>query len=292
MKRFELKYRTVKTTDQYKLIINIRLSDDCHNGHADFAITGDFYDYVNGGQVCGCIHEIIEAICPEFRPFIALHLCDAKGAPMYAQGNGFYHLHNSSREVTMNELRITQQEYDRFLREAEDQLYFTYLLQTMGIPERWEEEARAAIKQLEELTGQMFEDTSVRYQFTPLTPEEMQLVERRLSEGYYLPENIRKRKRKAALAAKRQKIADLKAAALRQKQKIDQKLQVELYLFKLGAPLESFIYYDHSNEVAFNWTHRIYERERMSEEQYNALMRKIDPTKLPTGITFKFKPAA
>lgn len=38
----------------------------------------------------------------------------------------------------MNELRITRQEYDRFLREAEDQLYFTYLLQTMGIPERWE----------------------------------------------------------------------------------------------------------------------------------------------------------
>ena len=75
---------------------------------------------------------------------------------MYAQGNGFYHLHNSSREVTMNELRITRQEYDRFLREAEDQLYFTYLLQTMGIPERWEKEARAAIKQLEELTGDTF----------------------------------------------------------------------------------------------------------------------------------------
>ena len=38
--------------------------------------------------------------------------------------------------------------------------------------------------------------------------------------------------------------------------------------------------------------HRIYERERMSEEQYNALMKKIDPKKLPAGITFKFKPAA
>ena len=149
MKRSELKYRTVKTTDQYTLKVKIRLSDDCHNGHADFAITGDFYDYVEGGHCCGCIHEIIEAIYPEFKPFIDLHLCDAKGAPMYAQGNGFYHLHNSSREVTMNELRITRQEYDRFLREAEDQLYFTYLLQTMGIPERWEKEARAAIKQLE-----------------------------------------------------------------------------------------------------------------------------------------------
>lgn len=100
MKSSELKYRTVKTTDQYTLKVKIRLSDDCHNGHADFAITGDFYDYVNGGHCCGCIHEIIEAICPELKPFINLHLCDAKGAPMYAQGNGFYHLRNSSREVT------------------------------------------------------------------------------------------------------------------------------------------------------------------------------------------------
>lgn len=91
----------------------------------------------------------------------------------------------------MSELRITQQEYDRFLREAEDQLYFTYLLQTMGIPARWEEEARAAIKQLEELTEEQFEDTSVRYQFTPLTEEEFQLVETRIAEGYYLPANIK-----------------------------------------------------------------------------------------------------
>lgn len=292
MKRFELKYRTVKTTDQYTLKVKVRLSDDCHNGHADFAITGDFYDYVNGGHACGCIHEIIEAICPEFKPFIALHLCDAKGAPMYAQGNGFYHLHNSSREVTMRELRITRQEYDKFLREAEDQFYFTYLLQAMGIPDRWEKEAQAAIKQLEALTGDTFEDASVRYQFTPLTPEEMRLAEERIAEGYYTKEAIARRKREAARLARREKIGQLQQRARNAKRKIDRELQVELYLFKLGAPLESFIYYDHSNEVAFNWTHRIYERERMSEEQYNALMKKIDPKRLPEGITFKFKPAA
>ena len=292
MKSSELKYRTVKTTDQYTLKVKIRLSDDCHNGHADFAITGDFYDYVNGDHCCGCIHEIIEAICPEFQPFIALHLCDAKGAPMYAQGNGFYHLRNSSREVTMKELRITRQEYDRFLREAEDQFYFTYLLQTMGIPDRWEKEAQAAIKQLEALTGDTFEDASVRYQFTPLTPEEMQLVEKRIAEGYYTKEAIAKRKREAARQARREKIEQLQQRARNAKRKIDRELQVELYLFKLGAPLESFIYYDHSNEVTFNWTRRVYERERMSEEQYNALMKKIDPKKLPEGITFKFKPAA
>lgn len=291
MKSSELKYLTVKTTDLYTLKVKIRLSDDCHNGHADFAITGDFYDYVNGEHACGCIHEIIEAIYPEFKPFIDLHLCDAKGAPMYAQGNGFYHLRNSSREMTMKELRITRQEYDKFLLEAEDQFNFTYLLQTMGIPDRWEKEAQAAIKQLEALTGNTFEDASVRYQFTPLTPEEMRLAEERIAEGYYTKEAFAKRKREAARQARREKIEQLQQRARNAKQKIDRELQVELYLFKLGAPLESFIYYDHSNEVTFNWTHRIYERERIGEEQYNALMKKIDRKKLPEGITFKFKPA-
>ena len=158
----KLKYNATKIINGYKIDVKVRLDDDCRNGHADFGITATIYEKDKYGVwkwcMAGCCHEQIAVAFPELCPFIALHLCDAKGAPMYAQGNGFYHLRNSSKEVTMSELRITQQEYDRFLREAEDQLYFTYLLQTMGIPARWEEEARAAIKQLEDLTEEQFED--------------------------------------------------------------------------------------------------------------------------------------
>ena len=292
MKSSCLTYRTVKTTDDYKLIVDIRLSDDCRNGHADFAVTGDFYDYVNGGNACGCIHEIIGSVFPEFKPFIDLHLCDAKGAPMYAAGNGLYHLRESSEAVTRSYLRISHEEYVRLKREAEDELYMAFLLEEMGITARWQQEATAAIRRLEELTGKTFEDRSERYQFTPLTAEQRELIRTRIAEGYYLPANIRKRRQQARLAARRKKIAELEAEARRKKQRIDRELQVELYLFRLGAPLESFIYYAHSNEVAFNWTRRFHERERMSEKQYNALMKKIDPKKLPEGITFKFKPAA
>jgi hypothetical protein len=219
----KLKYNATKIINGYKIDVKVRLDDDCRNGHADFGITATIYEKDKYGVwkwcMAGCCHEQIAVAFPELCPFIALHLCDAKGAPMYAQGNGFYHLRNSSKEVTMSELRITQQEYDRFLREAEDQLYFTYLLQTMGIPARWEEEARAAIKQLEELTEEQFEDTSVRYQFTPLTEEEFQLVETRIAEGYYLPANIKKRRHEALLAAKRKKIEDLKTHAANEKAK-------------------------------------------------------------------------
>lgn len=152
----KLKYNATKTINGYKIDVKVRLDDDCRNGHADFGVTATIYEKDKYGIwkwcMAGCCHEQIAVAFPELRPFIALHLCDAKGAPMYAQGNGFYHLRNSSKEVTMSELRITQQEYDRFFREAEDQLYFTYLLQTMGIPARWEEEARVAIRQLEDLS--------------------------------------------------------------------------------------------------------------------------------------------
>lgn len=87
----QLKYHTFQIKHAYSISIDIRLSDDCWNGHADFAITGNFHDYKNGGNCCGCIHEIILHFFPEFKPFIDLHLCDAKGAPMSAAANGLYH---------------------------------------------------------------------------------------------------------------------------------------------------------------------------------------------------------
>lgn len=289
-----LKYTETRIHKDYKVTVTVRLSDDCRNGHADFAITGDIYEKDKFDfwkwAVSGCCHEAIAVVFPELRSFIALHLSDAKGAPMSAQANGFYHLRNSSKAITMSTLRITEQEYTRLLREAEDQLYFTYLLQTMGIPVRWEVEASAAIKQLEELTGEKFEDTSVRYQFTPLTSEEVQLVETRLAEGYYLPENIRKRKHGAKLAAKRKMIADLKTEAQRKKKKIEQRLSIHLYLLRLGMPIDNFIYYDHTNKAVFNWMDASCYK-KITRTQFNRFLNRVDYSKLPEGIEFQLKSA-
>lgn len=289
-----LKYTETRIYKGYKVDVKVRLSDDCRNGHADFAITADIYeknkyDYWKW-TAGGCCHEEIAVVFPELRPFIALHLSDAKGAPMYAQGNGFYHLRNSSKKLTMEYLRITDIEYNRFFHEAEDQLYFTYLLQTMGIPERWMQEAQAAIKQLEQLTGEIFEDTSVRYQFTPLTLEEFQLVESRIAEGYYLPENIRKRRHEAKLAARRKKIADLKATALSQKRKIERELNIKLYVLRSGLPIDNFIYYTHNNKGVFNWMDgSCYQK--ITQAQFDRFIQKVDYTKLPEGIEFQLKSA-
>ncbi|MFS2518288.1 hypothetical protein [Bacteroides xylanisolvens] len=289
-----LKYTETRIYKSYKVDVKVRLSDDCRNGHADFAITADIYE--KNKYDCwkwtagGCCHEEIAVVFPELRPFIALHLSDAKGAPMYAQGNGFYHLRNSPKKLTMEYLRITDIEYNRFFREAEDQLYFTYLLQTIEVPERWMQEAQAAIKQLEQLTGEKFEDTSVRYQFTPLTLEEFQLVESRIAEGYYLPENIRKRKHEAKLAARRKKIADLKATALSQKRKIERELNIKLYVLRSGLPIDNFIYYNHNNKGVFNWMDSSC-YQKITQAQFDRFIKKVDYTKLPEGIEFQLKSA-
>lgn len=291
----KLKYNVTKIINGYKIDVKVRLDDECRNGHADFAITATIYEKDKYGVwkwcMAGCCHEQIAVAFPELRPFIDLHLCDAKGAPMYAQGNGFYHLRNSSKEVTMQYLRITQQEYNRFLHEAEDQLYFTYLLQCMGIPARWEEEARTAIRQLEELSGEQFEDTSARYQFTPLTAEEFRLVETRIAEGYYLPANIRKRRHEARLAAKRKKIDELKARAAEEKSKIDQQLSVKLHVLRCGIPLDNFIYYDHTNKGVFNWRDYVSKNEIVTQEQFDRFLKKVDYSKLPKDIEFQLKSA-
>lgn len=295
METYALKYNTTRNMPKKSVEVNIRLNDECKNGHADFAITGTVYEkYANGrwyDSEGGCIHDVIAKYFPKFQPFIDLHLCDAKGAPMYAQVNGFYHLRNSSREMTMKELRITDQEYDRFFREAEDQLYFTYLLQTMGIPARWEEEARTAIRQLEELTGDTFVDHSERYQFTPLTDEEFQLVETRIAGGYYTPANIRKRKVAAIRAKNKKEIEKLRAEARNAKLKIDRELQVKLLVKKLGMPLDNFIYYHHNNTGVFNWMKSTY-YEMVTPERFNDFLSRVDYQKLPEGIQFQLKPAS
>ena len=286
---YALKYKTFQSTDDYNLRVNIRLSDDCHNGHADFAITGDFHDCKNGNNCGGCIHEIILHFFPEFKPFVDLHLCDAKGAPMYAAGNGLYHLRNSSETVTRNYLRIDHKEYMRLKREAEDELSMTFLLEEMGIVARWEEEAQAAIRQLETLTGETFEDSSKRYQFIPLTAEQRKLFRTRLAEGYYLPENVRKRKHEARLAAKRKKIDDLKTRAAEAKAKIDQELAVKLYVLRCGMPLDNFIYYDHRNTGVFNWRDYASKNETVTQAQFDRFLKKVDYTKLPEGIQFQLQ---
>lgn len=176
----------------YKMNVHISLGDYCKNGVCDWSITADIYEKRRNGRfvwcASGCCHEEILKRFPEFKTFIDLHLCNHYGQPMYPVENGVYHLVNSDGEKAINYLRITETEYDILRNSTEDKLYFKYLLYTLGIVNRWKEESLKAIKQLEALTGNTWENPykPENERFTlKLTDEERTLIENRIKDGYY-----------------------------------------------------------------------------------------------------------
>lgn len=284
-------YKTSRTLPHKKIDVNIRLNDECKNGHADFAITGTVYEKDKRGDwkwtSCGCCHDEILKAFKEFKPFIDLHLSDQNGAPMYAVGNGIYHLRNSSKETAMNYIRCTEEEYNVLIEQAEDDLYFKYLIYSLGIVDRWKTEADQAIKQLEELTGKKWKPDFPKSNLKPFTEEEDILLKARIAAGYYTPAAIAHREEMKAEVAKHKEIIKLHAGAQKAIDKIETELQVKLYVLSAGMPLDSFIYYDHSNEGVFNWMGQRSYMELVTQEQFDGFVSRLDFSKLPNGISFK-----
>lgn len=53
-----------------------------------------------------------------------------------------------------------------------------------------------------------------------------------------------------------------------------------------GLSLKNAIYYNHSNELVFNWNDH---EEKVTQEQFDEFIKTVDKTKLPKNITFKLK---
>lgn len=296
MKTNELSYNVTKFYVEngiiYKMNVRISLNDYCKNGVCDWSITADIYEKrKNGRFVCcagGCCHEEILKRFPQFKMFVDLHLSNHYGAPMYPVENGFYHITNSSKETAINYLRITETEYN-LLYQAEDKQYFKYLLYTLGIVERWKRESNEALKKLEELTGQTWENPykPENERFTlKLTDEERTLIENRIKDGYYTSEAIQARKDQKKREEYEKKRNEIIADCEKEIQKAENEKLVMLAVLDAGISLKNVIYYNHSNELAFNWND--YE-EKVTQEQFDKFVNTVDKTKLPENITFKLK---
>lgn len=282
----------VENGTQYKITAKISLDDDCKNGMYDFHITanidrkgknGQYYDHM-----CGCCHEEIQKHCPELAKFIPLHLCNHYGAPMYPEANGFYHLQNSGKETTIEYLRITEDEYNA-LSLAEDQKYFKYLLFSLGIVDRWKEEADTLISELETLSRCKWENPykpeEERFSLT-LSEEERANMEKLIKEGFYIKDNIEKRKeedRKAALIKKR---AGICARYDKDIAKAETEKKIMLYIFDSGISMDNVIYYTHTNTVCFNW--KDYDK-KVSQEEFINFLNSVDYSQLPEGIKLEIK---
>lgn len=277
----------------YKMNVRISLGDCCKNGVCDWSIAADIYEKRRNGRfvLCAsnCCHEEILKCFPRFKTFIDLHLCNHYGQPMYPVENGFYHLKNSDKEKTIDYLRITEAEYNTLRDSAEDKAYFTYLLYTLGIVDRWEQESLKAIKQLEALTGNTWENPykpgNERFVLR-LTDEERTLIENRIKDGYYTSEAIQERKDRKRREGYEKKRNEIIADCEKEIQEAENKKLVMLAVLDAGISLKNAIYYNHSNELAFNWND--YET-KITQEQFDEFVKTVDKTKLPENITFKLK---
>lgn len=295
MKTNTLKYTVVKSFSEkgitYKVITTIKLLDECKNGTCSWSITGilqqkkgneRFYDIGHG-----CIHEEILKASPKLKMFVDLHLCDWRGTPLYPVENGYYFLQKDKKQAK-EYLRVTDEEME-ILSKCDDKEYFKYQLFALGIVERWQAESKKAIQALEELTGNVwvnpYKESEERHRFV-LSDEEREEMEGKILSGYYTESAIQERKEAERIA----KIEKRKNEVIKTFEKIINKAtkekDVKLAILGAGLLSDNYIYYVEGNNVVFNYYSY---HDKVTEEEYNNMLKNIDYSLLPEGIKFEFK---
>lgn len=291
MKTNTLKHTVVKSFREkgitYKVITTIKLHDECKNGMCSWSITGilqqkkgngRFYDIRNG-----CIHEGILKASPKLKMFVDLHLCDWRGTPLYPVENGYYFLQKDKKQAK-EYLRVTDEEME-ILSKCDNKEYFKYQLFALGIVERWQAESKKAIQALEELTGDVwvnpYKESEERHRFV-LSDEEREEMEGKILSRYYTESAIQERKEAERIKRKNEVIKTFEKIINKATKEKDVKLAI------LGAGLlsDNYIYYVEGNNVVFNYYSY---HDKVTEEEYNNMLKNIDYSLLPEGIKFEFK---
>lgn len=239
----------------YKVIATIKLHDECKNGTCSWSITGILQQKKGNGHFYdighGCIHEEILKASPKLKMFVDLHLCDWRGTPLYPVENGYYFLQKDKKQAK-EYLRVTDEEME-ILSKCDNKEYFKYQLFALSIVKRWQAESKKAIQALEELTGDVWVNPYKE-------AERIAKIEKRKNE---VIKTFEKRINKAT------------------KEK-----DVKLAILGAGLLSDNYIYYVEGNNVVFNYYSY---HDKVTEEEYNNMLKNIDYSLLPEGIKFEFK---
>ncbi len=292
-----------------KTVIKIWLNDECRNGHEDFSLTADIYEKRGthwkdvGG---GCCHDHILALRSDLKPFAMLHLCTWEGVPMHTAANAFYwfagfngglgkEYHGGSgtsaktpdecRRIFADHIHATDEQVDQIVAMMpRSEIELRAVLEDMHFPEQWKGEADAAIATLERWTGKKFVSTATRGRWEPLTTEQRAEIAKRCAEGYYDPAQVAKRDAEKAAALKAAKIADIRANLAKGIEKLQHNAQVAFYMAERYFPqFQNVIYYDHTNELAVNWTRG---EKLITRGEFDRIVTEADASALPEGIKF------
>jgi len=147
------------------------------NGHPHFSLCsrGTRYNSCSNDQ-----ETRLRDMCPELTPLLGLHLCDHKGAPMYAVENGHYHLWNSGSCPKQSDRIAMVRKYLRCSKGMVEELlmhnneeYFRYVISVSDLPRLWQRQADLAITTLESLAKEEWDRDYVwpHSNFTPMQPD-------------------------------------------------------------------------------------------------------------------------
>ena len=106
------------------------------------------------------------------------------------------------------------------------------------------------------------------------------------NDGYYRPEAVQARKDEEKRKAYEKKRAEIINDCKKKQQKAENEKRVMLAVLDAGLSVSNVIYYDHSNELVFNW--KDYET-KVTENDFNKFVSSVNRSLLPAGITFKMK---
>lgn len=295
MKTNTLKYTVVKSFREkgitYKVITTIKLHDECKNGTCSWSITGILQQKKGNGRFYdighGCIHEEILKASPKLKMFVDLHLCDWRGTPLYPVETGYYFLQKDKKQAK-EYLRVTDEEME-ILSKCDNKEYFKYQLFALGIVERWQEESRKAIQALEELTGDVwvnpYKESEERHRLV-LSDEEREEIEGKILSGYYTESAIQERQEAKRIAEIEKRKNEVIKTFEKRINKATKEKDVKLAILGAGLLSDNYIYYVEGNNVVFNYYSY---HDKVTEEEYNNMLKNIDYSLLPEGIKFEFK---
>lgn len=290
-----LKYTVVKSFREkgitYKVIATIKLHDECKNGTCSWSITGTLQQKKGNGRFYdighGCIHEEILKAFPKLKMFVDLHLCDWRGTPLYPVENGYYFLQEDKKQAK-EYLRVTDEEME-ILSKCDNKEYFKYQLFALSIVERWQEESRKAIQALEELTGDVwvnpYKESEERHRLV-LSDEEREEIEGKILSGYYTESAIQERQEAKRIAEIEKRKNEVIKTFEKRINKATKEKDVKLAILGAGLLSDNYIYYVEGNNVVFNYYSY---HDKVTEEEYNNMLKNIDYSLLPEGIKFEFK---
>jgi len=239
----------------------------------------------------GCAHDDILKVFPEFEIFKTVHLWSFGGFGTHSVANGFYFLKNGFDECGIDDENFAQyfcnyfncslEQFD-ILKDSENKFEFSVLLVELGIVAGWKKIVNKAISELEKLTGLKFQSKYEKDKNDiSINADKLKEFRELKKSGYYSKEAKQERENKRLSDLKSAMInkvnADYKKAVL----KHNKERAINLELIKQGfeisprtGNIKGVIYYNHSNELNFNWS-----TEKIHESNILDFANNLDPVK-------------